>query len=304
MNQSNSIHESVTRAKSIGSKAYESLVGVQRGRVFGQTSQGIFIKTTSKWLNFLSFESYRGPLTINLPPNDGLIQMIVAGMGINISPGNFFVPNTGLWISLEEAEIWEPEAPASDLVSKEIRQARLVSLANRIIDAKYNSGLVPLLPHLLQIDDPGRSINNGPPALHDEILQLGQQMIFTNNLPVAASAERLLGSGSGLTPSGDDFILGMLLVFNRWQSLYLKLSKLDQFNSHLVEAAYQKTTTLSGNLIECSSLGLGNERLIQTLDWIVSGKDEEMDLVDNLLSWGSSSGVDAFVGYVIALSIA
>jgi hypothetical protein len=62
-------------------------------------------------------------------------------------------------------------------------------------------------------------------------------------------------------------------------------------------------STLSANLIECATLGLADERLIEALDWLVSGRDQEATHIDELLNWGSSSGMDVFVGYVVALSV-
>ena len=67
------------------------------------------------------------------------------------------------------------------------------------------------------------------------------------------------------------------------------------------QAAYEKTTTLSANLIDCAARGLANERLINTLDWILTGEPGEANVIANLLGWGNSSGVDAFTGMAAAI---
>ena len=85
MEQSKSEHVIETRAASIGSMAKESLEDGQRGSVFGVTSRGIFIKTESRFLNFLSFDRNRGPLTINLSPDNGSIPITEVGIEIEIS---------------------------------------------------------------------------------------------------------------------------------------------------------------------------------------------------------------------------
>ena len=168
--------------------------------------------------------------------------------------------------------------------------------------SRMNSGLAPLLPRLLGITGTEQINDKGQPALHNQILKFQLEMKSYDSLPPLAELASLLGSGPGLTPSGDDFILGMLLALNRWKILFSITSDLEELNEEIVDAAYQRTTTLSANLIECATLGLSNERLIDTLDWIISGSDDESIPVDNLLTWGSSSGIDAFVGYVVALS--
>jgi hypothetical protein len=111
----------------------------------------------------------------------------------------------------------------------------------------------------------------------------------------------LLGAGPGLTPSGDDFTIGYLLALNRWGHLLSSPDNLSVINQQIVSAAYQKTTTLSANLIECAALGLADQRLINALDWLVAGTGHDIGVIDDLLSWGSSSGGDVLVGFAAAL---
>ncbi|MCK5314644.1 MAG: DUF2877 domain-containing protein, partial [Anaerolineales bacterium] len=75
-----------------------------------------------------------------------------------------------------------------------------------------------------------------------------------------------------------------------------------EINRQVVEAAYVKTTRLSANLIEMAAHGKGDERLIKTLDPLMSDIPNESEALRDLLGWGHSSGVDAFVGMAVALS--
>jgi hypothetical protein len=86
------------------------------------------------------------------------------------------------------------------------------------------------------------------------------------------------------------------LALNRWHNLFWSADKLRDLNQQVVETAYKKTTTLSANLIECAALGLADERLVNTLDWLITGSPRNTDILADLLGWGNSSGVDAFVG--------
>ncbi len=303
MEQSKPERVTETLAVSIGSVAKESLVDGQRGSVFGVTSRGIFIKTESRFLNFLSFDQYRGPLTINLSPDDGSIPDIEAGTEVEIFSQSLNFPDAGWRISLREAEIWRPQKESGPILTRADRQERLTSLANRIMETNSTAGLASLLPRLLETSDQHEEAKKSQPRLHEQILQLLQEMKSTDGLPPIKAVKGLLGSGAGLTPSGDDFVIGLLLVINRWINLFQDQPGLDLFNSQIVSAAYQKTTTLSANLIECAVLGLANERLINTLDWLVGGSDPEPIPAEGLLSWGHSSGIDVFAGFAAALSI-
>jgi hypothetical protein len=111
-----------------------------------------------------------------------------------------------------------------------------------------------------------------------------------------------LGFGEGLTPSGDDYVIGTLLSLNRWKDVLLPDKDLGSLNQQVVETAYQVTTTLSANLIECAALGQGDERLIQAIDYLMGGGVQKDEIVTNLMNWGNSSGVDTFVGMATALS--
>jgi len=111
-----------------------------------------------------------------------------------------------------------------------------------------------------------------------------------------------LGLGAGLTPAGDDFILGFLLCLNRWQGALSPGVDLESLNRQMVRSAYRRTTQLSANLIECATLGLADERLVNGLDWLLSGETTDPDVLGNLLGWGNSSGVSVLAGFATALS--
>ncbi len=291
------------QAASIGKVAFESLQADQEGSVIGISSRGIFLQTTNKWLKFLSYEPYRGPLTINLPLGEGSTLPINRGMSVLCSSKKIVFPEADVLVSIQNSEVWQPQPPPAPPLARAELQARLISLAKRILEDENAPGLAPLLPRLLNISDQPDALHHDQLPIYANILDLHQEMKSAPGLPASASAMRVLGSGAGLTPSGDDFVMGLLLAFNRWKDDTFDRPDLERFNRQIVRAAYQSTTSLSANLIECAALGLGDERLIETLDWLVGGSDQEPAGSDHLLSWGSSSGMDVFVGYVVALSM-
>jgi hypothetical protein len=119
---------------------------------------------------------------------------------------------------------------------------------------------------------------------------------------IIATLETYLGLGEGLTPAGDDLVLGYLLAINRWGDLlYLDLD-ISRINQAIRQAAYQKTNTLSANLIECASLGQADERLVLALDGILSGEPDPDTCIAHLLSWGHSSGANALTGMSAAIT--
>ena len=277
----------------IGAKAKLLISSSETASVMGNTSRGIFLKTERKWVIFLSFEDYRGPMTINLQGDLAPLKKMPQGGLVQLTPSLIFAPKNDLQIAPDEAVKWKPTQAFPEAYESINFPTRLETFAKVAYAQKNNEGLSGLLPHLL-------GISSSNVLQNDDILiiqtSLREQDLSSTHPPI----ENLLGLGSGLTPSGDDFIIGLLLTLNRWDAV-LKLRNLPAFNKQVIEAAYVKTTTLSATLIECAADGQADERLVTALDYLMTGIGEPKPILDDLLSWGNSSGVDALVGMVVAL---
>jgi hypothetical protein len=223
-------------------------------------------------------------------------------MNLRIAARQIVFPEAGVVISAQNPSVWRPQPPPAPPLPESERQQRLIVSAKQVLAGEKGIGLGALLPRLLSLSSQTHSQTQDISPLQANILHLQREMNSSSHLPTSESLISLLGSGSGLTPSGDDLVCGVLLALNRWKDILITGQDLDRLNQQVVEAAYRKTTTLSGNLIECATLGLADERLIEALDWLVTGGEGEPGPIDKMLDWGSSSGVDVFVGYVIAFS--
>ena len=296
-------NQSVSKAASIGLLASKILSKDQNAQVFGNTSRGIFIKTSGKWLVFLSFEQFRGPLTITFDKIDPVLRHVTYGNPVRIASLSILLPLLNMMIKIEGSEVWQPEHLSALPLGNSERHEMLVYFANEILSKKNGVGLVGLIPPLLGIPNPHRPLETNNGFGWAEIQQLQNYIRNREAAPLAMLLSTNLGSGSGLTPSADDFAVGLLLALNRWQNLLWPADRLRDLNHQVVEAAYEKTTTLSANLIECATLGLADERLINALDWIMTGVAGKPEITDHLLGWGHSSGVDAFVGMAAALCV-
>jgi len=286
-------------ASSMGSIAFEAIQQESEGIIFGVTSRGIFIKTSSRWLIFISYEPHHGPLTINVPDARNVKSCINNKIRVRFASGQIHIPDAACVINTHNALVWRPKPPAASALPAAARRERLVAAAQKIISRGPEEGLSVLLPPLLKTTHNKEFYGEEFPPLFLSILDLAHE---TGELPSPKLIVDLLGTGPGLTPSGDDFVMGMLLAVNRWEAENQNQPNLDLFNREIVAAAYQQTTTLSANLIECAAQGLADQCLIDALDWLVSGSESDMQSIDALLTWGSSSGSDVFVGYVVALS--
>jgi hypothetical protein len=120
---------------------------------------------------------------------------------------------------------------------------------------------------------------------------------------MVSTLEQFLGFGPGLTPSGDDLVLGFLLAVNRWGNLLYPNQDVQSINRVIQQAAYRKTTILSANLLSCVTKGQADERLVLAMDGIMTGKPDPDTCISHLLNWGNSSGVYALIGMALAFMV-
>lgn len=295
-------HRRRYEALSIGNIAFDTLSAVQEGRVIGKTSRGIFIKSANKWSLFISSELFCSPLTINLLDEGGLFEKITHGMPIQISSGQLIFQDAHLSLSTRNSAVWGPPLPSVRPLPESIRLERVISAAQQILKDKKGTGLAPLLPFFL--DYPELQDFSSPDLSPFQIdlrhlIDKWRSSAYPDLINILIS---FLGKGTGLTPSGDDFVIGYLLALNRWGVALFPGYDPERLNHAIVDAAYENTTTLSANLLECAAGGQGDERLIDALDWLMSGPSPDPGFIDKMLGWGSSSGIDVFAGFAAALS--
>lgn len=276
------------KARSLGLAAKHVASHGGEAKVIGVTSRGVFLAIEQRVM-FISFEQWRGPLTINVD------RSLVCLMGdkVRLSPTRLIFP--AFEVDLSAAEIWQPTAPLVARAEVDQHDA-LKQLAVRVLARKAPDGFGRLLPHLLDLPEkPALSASEAARlARLIEVREASRQPDFDR---AAELIESLLGLGRGLTPSGDDVTIGWLLA-RRMNSQPVHSNALKR----VVEAAYHRTTAISANLIDCAANGEADERLIAVLDHLAAGTPALEDCVTGLLAWGQSSGVDALIGLALALN--
>jgi hypothetical protein len=107
----------------------------------------------------------------------------------------------------------------------------------------------------------------------------------------------LLGLGQGLTPSGDDFLLGFLCGL-RELGVGNCLEAAEKMAHHLVTNALCLTTSLSAEYIRYGVKGLYHQLIIEFIEMFHMGSVDEMTRkVDTLMNLGHYSGTDLLTGF-------
>jgi hypothetical protein len=264
----------------------------------GATSRGLFLLVPPQQIVFVSFEHYRSPLTINLDRRFDRLSAVETGAAVQFSDTRLIFPSIKAAIALPEDAVWHCPPPGIALRPRLEQRQTLRAIAVGILAQRGHVDPAALLPILL--DWPDVHLHSaGQSALLDRLIALRRAVQVGDDSTLLAGLTRLLGQGRGLTPSGDDVTIGLLLMLNRWHS--------DQdwstVNHGVIKAAYRATTIISANLIECAADGQGDERLITLVDGIAAGSAPIDECVECALNWGSSSGIDVLVGVIVALDV-
>lgn len=106
----------------------------------------------------------------------------------------------------------------------------------------------------------------------------------------------MCGAGIGLTPSADDFIAGVLLIFYAYEPLDEKMYQKS------VASVQKKTVSISGYMLANAAKGRGRSSELKLLE-AISAKDKSgiEKYLEEVKDFGSTSGTDTLIGMVFGL---
>ncbi len=283
----------------VGLKAFQSLKNHHVWEVWGNTSKGIFLKGKPNALIFLSTENFRGPLTINLPATvRDYFDDIEIGSRVNyrLDNGSYFeLKNVKLII--EDQHPWEPGPFTSDRIDIEI-WTNLEVLDDWLRPVTPVGSFANTSSSIVLGLEPG---DKEKARLFQLIREMYEALYGTNFHRFQLAAGNLIGLGTGLTPSGDDFLSGMALAIARYSPVLPILSKYKFWFDALIPIFKEKTTLLSSELFKVSLLGSADERIIGAFDSVMQSNMEKDDVILPISNWGSSSGFDMIAGFYLLM---
>jgi hypothetical protein len=109
--------------------------------------------------------------------------------------------------------------------------------------------------------------------------------------------QALIGLGPGLTPSGDDFLVGMMVALGEVHEHEL----LKVLSAMVLEFARVRTSSISAAHLKAAVEGLGTQALHRTIQSIACGGGNLANSLSALTEIGHSSGWDALAGAIVVL---
>jgi hypothetical protein len=196
-----------------------------------------------------------------------------------------------LEVSLESAGTWEPcpdwerfRASAGQLLG------RLDQLLDRFSHRISDDTLLALF------EDPSQAERSSASVMHARARRAAEAMWAGwggDEAQLRAGTARLAGLGSGLTPAGDDFVVGAMLC------AWIGHPKPGRYCQTVLEACSSRTTLLSNAFLRSTAAGECSAPWHRLLEALEGGLAEQLDVATReVLSYGHSSGADALAGFL------
>jgi uncharacterized protein DUF2877 len=267
------------------------------------------LRVQSIYRSVVNISTADGLLTIASPEGGGLPNGILADLGPDwreiglhsgvaalANGGAIRVPDAGLEIQFDGATRWSPRlrssADAADIAAARWRRragATRATARRRASAAGFGGLLREDAPH-----DPVGVLGVARPILSDLVVALEAG----DRTQAAEVAARLVGLGPGLTPSGDDVLVGIeaaLRALARPSAGFLALA---------MDDVEWRTTAVAATLLRHAAAGEFAERLHSLLAALLGSDDDAIPAaIDRAVAWGATSGSDCLLGVLIGLDV-
>jgi len=268
--------------------------------VRGTTSRGIFLELDTGWIAFLSSETYRGPLTLNLDENFNEIDILTPGVRGEISNDVIRLFSPDITIDTRKARIWssfeniKQKNPYEHMAMRTIEARNFAYRLAEVLQTP-NEYLEFIRKHL------SKSSDSPANPLEKNLAKLMTSIQTCDTALLETPLQFIVGRGRGLTPSGDDFLAGLLLGLHL---LKKSASQIDlTIRQTIIDTIRCHSTLISANLAECASVGEVDERIAKAVEYLLIGSGTEEDTMRGILDWGSSSGVETIAGFLTAFNL-
>ena len=226
---------------------------------------------------------------------------ITPGMAVTQSGEIVAVPDARLAIALTGARVWSPLLPPAARLTATARSVA-GGLAARVAAARALAGgrapadgLGPILRGDARAADPW--LRTARERIDRQRWAFGADDLAS----ILSEAVELIGLGPGLTPSGDDYLVGLLAGLDAAGH-----RSRPALATAIAHAAPSLTTRIGAASLAHAARGAYIERLHDVLTEIVAGADDARlaAAIERAMAYGATSGADTLVGLFAALEVA
>lgn len=250
-------------------------------------------------LTVLLSEHYELPQGIRVASKDAHLRSLVVSQRVAARAGILRFQSSLLTIDLRGASVWKCPVSELNLDAGTRRAQESCSRAWQLLNKWQRLRQADILADDLFQSKSGSFLSQ---RMREPVMQL---IAATDRLDVKGSiqaAQDMIGLGPGVTPSGDDLLIGFLAglwsLAGRSQPL---ISFLDSFGAALMPIT-ARTNEISRTYLYHATRGQFSSSLSNLLEAIAGGGDVEQ-ATQTAIRVGHSSGMDSVTGLLIGLRV-
>jgi hypothetical protein len=243
-----------------------------------------------------------GPLSLVIPASpEPSFEGLAAGASA-ASTGARLLLGDRLEVGLEHAVLWDPKAYLALGADPAGLQRGLAELYRVLSERAPEQSLARLLPYLHDEDlpTPLGAIEHFPRS-HALIGGLIESLARRNRQSLKVVTSSLAGLGPGLTPSGDDFLAGVLLALALMRD-HRADAELTEIAALLLETTAPRTHEISAAFLRAAHAGEASEPWHPLLDALSIGDAGRVRAAAvSVMEIGETSGADMLAGFLATI---
>jgi len=255
------------------------------GEILSVFPNSLYIKTMNGELVFVTNRRLRSPITVNTESKVDFQEIVRPQDQVTLGEGEIHIGDS-LSVNLNQ------NIPSVAQTTSHPRQLTITGptlhLASVILMIIDN--------HLSVLDQVGIAHTGVSRFVSEGILPFRQS---TDVKSFRNAAERIVGLGTGFTPSGDDLLGGFLATYNSFTQVTGRPPIALEF-----ESLEDRTNWISAKLLDYMQREILDEQVSTLIDSSASQHSDTFILaLETLLPRGHTSGIDILVGTLLALGL-
>lgn len=277
------------------------------GIVYSTFSRACNMRFGNKLIGLVSEDLGANPFSIVISWSKYSLwkRFIRRGMKVVLGPSEMRI-GSGVLLNLKSSSVWDPDFSVK--LERVSSKKALVNLEKLLVGFQGEYSVLDTTYeyfHQTLLHKPSQNLHSRP---FIKILDVLFNQENVSNGTLEKSASDLIGFGRGLTPSGDDFISGLVGLLNIAEkseilskAVLRQLSTLNQcVQSHILS---NKTTMVSNMLLMSAVNGWFSEKVGDFLLALLERKKGLKISFEEVLSIGHHSGSDILAGIYTGLQL-